>query len=69
MSEMEAWVLKKSGDRNVFSAVMVAAAEFLFSPQLRGGFHSGRCRLAEEPYESLDVLSHRRQEELLPHKP
>ena len=43
--------------------------EFLFSPQLRGGFHSGWCRLAEEADQALEVLSSRRQEELLPHKP
>ena len=43
------WVLKKSVIIS-FLPVMVAAAEFLLSPQLRGGFHSGCGRLAEEPY-------------------
>jgi hypothetical protein len=42
--------------------------ELLFSPRLRGSFHSGCGRLAEEPHESLDVLGSRRQEELLPHE-
>jgi hypothetical protein len=36
--------------------------------QLSGSFESGCCRLAEEPHESLDVLGHRCQEELLTHK-
>jgi hypothetical protein len=61
--------VEKVRDRDVFSVAMIAAAEFLFSPQLRGGFHSGCCRLAEEADQSLEVLGSRRQEELLPHKP
>ena len=52
-----AGLLSKSGvgvekvrDRNVFPAAMIAVAEFMFSPQLRGGFHGGCRRLAEEPH-------------------
>jgi len=37
----------------------------LFSVRLRGSWQNRRCWLAEEPYESLDVLSRRCQEELL----
>src|SRR5438445_3426022 len=51
-----------------FWAVMIVGAEFFFSPQLRGGLHGGCCRSAEEPHQSLDVLRHRCQEELLPHE-
>src|ERR1700683_3879472 len=47
---------------------MIAAVEFFLSPQLSGSLRSRGCRLAEEPYESLDVLSRRCQEELLPHE-
>jgi hypothetical protein len=60
--------VEKVGDRNVFSAVMIAAAEFFFSFQLRGGFQDGSCRLAEEPHEALDVLCRRCKEELLAHE-
>jgi hypothetical protein len=59
--------VEKVRDRNVFPGVMIAA-EFLISRQLRGGIHSGRCRLAEEPHQSLDVLGRRRQEESLSHE-
>ena len=52
-------------DRISFLPVMLAASKFLLSHQLRGGFPSGCFRLAEEPHESLDVLSRCRQEELL----
>src|SRR6266513_109402 len=48
---------------------MIAVAEVFFSPQLSGGFHSRCRRLAEEPHQSLDVLSYRCQEELLAHEP
>src|SRR5260370_39030810 len=48
---------------------MIAVAEFSFSLQLRGGFHSGYCRPTEEAHQSLDVLSYRCQEELLAHEP
>ncbi len=50
------WVLKKSVIGMFLSVLMIAAA--FFSPQLRGGFHGGCCRLAEEPHQSLDVLGH-----------
>jgi hypothetical protein len=53
------WVLKKSVLGMSFAGVMIAATEFMFSPQLKGGFHSGCYRLAEEPHQSLDVLGHR----------
>ena len=42
--------VEKVRDRNVFPAAMIAVAELLFSPQLRGGFHGGCGRLAEEPH-------------------
>ena len=42
--------VEKVRDRISFLPVMVAAAEFLLSPQLRGGFPSGCCRLAKEPH-------------------
>jgi len=42
--------VEKVRDRISFLFVMVAAAEFLLSSQLRGGFHSGCYRLAEEPH-------------------
>ena len=61
--------VEKVRDRIFFPPVMIAVAEFLFSPQLRGGFHSGYCRLTEEAHQSLDVLSYRCQEELLAHEP
>jgi hypothetical protein len=53
-----AWVLKKSVLGMSFVVVMIAATELLFSPQLKGGFHSGCFRLAEEPHQSFDVLGH-----------
>ena len=40
----------------------------LFSVRPRGSWQNRRCWLAEEPHESLDVLSRRCQEELLPHE-
>jgi hypothetical protein len=43
----------------------ISAAEFFFSPQLNRNFHSGGCRLVEEPHQSLEILGSRRQEELL----
>ena len=58
----------KVRDRTSFLPVIVAAAELLLSPQLRGGFHSRCCRVAEEPHLSLDVLSRCCQEELLSDK-
>ncbi len=47
-------MLKKSVIGMFLSVLMMAAA--FFSPQLRGGFHSGCCQLAEEAHQSLDVL-------------
>jgi hypothetical protein len=58
---------EKLRDRNVFLAAIIAAVDFFLSPQLGGSFHSGCCRLVEEPHHSLDVLGRRCQEELLPH--
>ena len=60
--------VEKVRDRNALLAAIVAAVEFFLSAQLGGSFHSRSCRLAEEPHESLDVLSHGCQEELLPHE-
>ena len=60
--------VEKVRDRNVFPAAMIAAAEFFFSPQLRGGFHSGCCRLTEEADQSLDVLRRCCQEKPLSHE-
>jgi hypothetical protein len=60
---------EKLRDRNVFLAAIIAVVEFFLSHQLSGSFHSGCCRLVEEPHRSLDVLGRRCQEELLPHEP
>ena len=61
-------MLKKSVIGMNSSAAIIAAIEFFLSPQLRGGFHSGCSRLAEEAHQSFDVLRRRCQEELLAHK-
>jgi hypothetical protein len=61
-------VLKKSVIVYFSPVMMIAVAEFLFSSQLRGGFHSGYFVLTEEAHQSLDVLRSRCQEELLAHE-
>ena len=60
--------VEKVRDRNVLLAAIIVAIEFFLSPQLSGSCHGGCCWLAEEPHQSLDVLRHRCQEELLPHE-
>jgi hypothetical protein len=60
--------VEKVRDPNVSWAEIIAVVAFFFSPQLRSSFHSGSCRLTEEPHESFDVLSRRCQEELLAHE-
>jgi len=61
--------VEKVRDRNIFLAAIKAAVEFFLPPQLSGSFQGRCCQLPEEPHESLDVLGHRCQEELLPHEP
>ena len=46
-----------------------AVAGFLVSVPLSGDRPNRRCRLTEEPHQSLDVLSYRCEEELLAHEP
>jgi hypothetical protein len=62
------WVLKNYVSAASFSAASIACRVFLLSVRLSGGWQNQCCRLAEEAYESLDVLGHRCQEELLPHE-
>jgi hypothetical protein len=40
-------------------------AEFFLLTSAKRCFHSGGCRLAEEPHQSLEVLGRRCEEELL----
>jgi len=60
----QAWVLKKSLNRTPFICEH-AVAGFVVSVRLSGGRQNRCCRLTEEAYQSLDVLSYRCEEELL----
>jgi hypothetical protein len=62
------WVLKKPRSEGLSAAINAVTLAFP-SLQLRGGFHSRCNRLTEEAHQSLDVLSHRCEEELLAHEP
>jgi hypothetical protein len=42
--------VEKVRDWNVLLVVIIAAGEFFLSPQLKGSFHNGCYRLAEEPH-------------------
>ena len=48
--------VEKARDRNVFPAVKIAPVELFLSLQLRGGFHGGYRRLAEEADTRRDVV-------------
>jgi hypothetical protein len=59
--------VEKVRRQNVFSPASIPPV-FLLSVPLSGGRQNRCCGLAEEAHESLDVLGHRCQEELLPHE-
>ena len=59
-------VIALDGER--FGSDDCGGLSVFFSPQLRGSFDSKCCRSAEEAHQSLDVLRHRCQEELLPYE-
>src|SRR6478609_7368086 len=62
----QAWVLKNGVKTNLSTGCEYL--RFLRSPQLRGGFPNGCYRLAEEAYQSLNILGRRCKEELLPNE-
>jgi hypothetical protein len=46
----QAWLLKKCGQRNVFSVARASVEFFFRQVPLSGGWQNRPCRLAEEPH-------------------